>query len=371
LFLFELPEISSMIMMMNFDVLSQGFIGLFLVVLVAKAAHNTSVIESKNPTISKRLRLPFLRFTSISVFICWLAFLYRIWTAPLEGIDSDLSRALLFIVVILVCASSVAYAQLLRNHSRSPDFEKNALIQEQLLLQSVSQTQRNLSLQRKVKDARRLNLKSQMNPHFLFNVLTGIQHLLMRNESEKASLVFSKFRRLLLLGFLSPDQVIGPLQQEIDQIEQYLELEDIRLEKKIKVQFEILADVHPKITPFPLFILQPLVENAIWHGLSSTTIAKPEIIIRIAWIDEGLEIKVQDNGIGMKKTTEVNSKEAHRSRGTAIVRERLSLLHHPGTVKIQETPHEHPFSSGITAHIRLPLWALEPAWSDYEQSRAS
>ncbi|MBV42977.1 MAG: hypothetical protein CL834_08080 [Crocinitomicaceae bacterium] len=360
-----------MMKMMDFDALGQAIIGLLLIFFIAKATHNTRIIESKNPAVSRRFRLPFLKFSCISLFICWCAFIYQTCFASIDRITAGLSYALLSITVILVCASAFFYAQLLRNHVRSPDFVKNSIIQEQLLLQSVSQTQRNLALQRKVKDARRLNLKSQMNPHFLFNILTGIQHLLMRNEGEKASLIFSKFRRLLLLGFLSPDQVIGPLQQEIDQIRQYLELEDIRLEKKIKVDFEILAGVNPKTTPFPLFIMQPLVENAIWHGLSSHTVANPEIIIRIAWIDEELEIKVQDNGIGMKKPTSVNRKEAHRSRGTAIVRERLSLLHHPGTLQTEETPEGHPFSSGVTAQIRLPLWALEPEWSDYEQSRAS
>lgn len=354
----------------EFDAHGQAFIGLLLVLLIAAAARNTRSIESKFPAISNRLRLPFLRFTCVSILICSLGLTYYIWIAPVKALNADVNRLFIYAIACLVGISAFSYARLLRYHSRSPDFTKKALIQEQLLLQSVSQTQRNLSLQRKVKDAKRLNLKSQMNPHFLFNVLTGIQHLLMRNESEKASLVFNKFRRLLLLGFLSPDQVIGPLQQEMDQINQYMELEAIRLEKEIQVNFDISSSVHPKITPFPLFILQPLVENAIWHGLSSPTIEHPKIVIRITWVDEGLAIKVQDNGIGMKKTASADHKGAHRSRGTAIVRERLSLLHHPGTLHVEETPEGHPFNSGITARIQLPLWALEPAWSESELSKA-
>lgn len=273
-------------------------------------------------------------------------------------------------VLLVMCKLSVTLRSL-----ESLTYEtKNALIQEQLLLQSVSQTQRVLSLQEKVHDAQRLSLKSQMNPHFLFNILTGIQHLLMKQESEKASLVFNKFRKLLMLGFMSHDRVIGTIQNEIDHVNQYLDLENDRISKTLSIDWRVGVEVNKETTPCPLFILQPLVENAIWHGLADETIEKPQITIVVQWQDEDLEILVHDNGRGLseKVSSRAESTHAkHASRGTQIVRERLQLLRHPGTFEIIENYPKHPFSSGITSKLHLPLWALEPPVLETEKRKAS
>lgn len=357
-------------MTLHLDAFGEILLSLALILFVAKATHNTRTIETRNPALFSRYRLPILRFSLAVLIIHWCFLVVHTLAIPIDAFDAVNSSVGPLVLASLVIVCGINYAGLLRQYNNSPSVPKNALIQEQLLLQNVSQTQRNLSLQRKVKDARRLNLKSQMNPHFLFNVLTGIQHLLMRNESEKASLVFSKFRKLLLMGFLSHDQVIGSLRQEMEHIDHYLGLEDTRLEKKIAVRWKIESDVHPDHTPFPLFILQPLVENAIWHGLSSQTVLNPELHIKVAWLDEGLEIHVQDNGIGIQNSSNKSGSTRHRSRGTAIVHERLSLLHHPGTFKMMERPPSHPFESGVTALIRLPLWRLEPKWNELEKRKA-
>lgn len=356
---------------MHFDSIGPLILALVIALFLGLAQRNLKVLSLKNSGLNIRPVLLFTRFVFVSTSVAAILELLDIvfWSGG-SSINSFSSQTLI-IIGALTIISTILYARVLQRHTRSPEGAKNALIQEQLLLQSVSQTQRNLSLQRNVKDARRLNLKSQMNPHFLFNVLTGIQNLLMRNDSEKASLVFSKFRKLLLMGFLSHDQLIGSLQQEINHIKQYLELEDIRLEKKIEVQWEIHSNVEPLITPFPLFILQPLIENAIWHGLSSESIVAPKIIIRIEWASDDLEIFIQDNGIGFQEEIREKRKKKHPSRGSAIVRERLSLLHHSGILKIHETSVSHPFNTGITACIQLPLWSLEPSWSVHEEKRAS
>ena len=360
-----------MLMEMNLDAWGEIIVWVALAVFMTKALHSTKLIERENPELQMRFRSILLRCTIAAIALYLTAFIVDTWFVQLAMLAALQTLYGTSLIGAMIVASAIAYAHLLRHHGKSPDLAKNALIQEQLLLQSVSQTQRNLSLQRKVKDARRLNLKSQMNPHFLFNILTGIQHLLMRNESEKASLVFSKFRKLLLTGFLSQDQIIGSLKQEMDQIDQYLELEDIRLERKVQMKWVVHSEVDPKSTPFPLFILQPLVENAIWHGLSSVTVDKPEITIKIAWVDESLVIKIQDNGIGLDVEAQTKRKGRHSSRGTAIVRERLSLIHHPGTLQITGADKDHPFKSGVTACIKLPLWTLEPAWREQEQKKAS
>jgi sensor histidine kinase YesM len=272
--------------------------------------------------------------------------------------------------VALMGINGATYGYRLRQLTAIPKQTKNTLIQEQLLLQSVSQSQQNLTLKEKVVETKRKHLKSQMNPHFLFNVLTGVQHLLQNAESERASRVFHRFRRLLMLGFMSHEHILGPLSQEIEHVNQYVDLERIRLDRPITFVWNIHKDVLPELTPCPLFILQPLVENAIWHGLADQAIANPEVQIQIRWINEDLEINVCDNGSGLSKASDPH-RQKHRSRGTAIVRERLTLLRHRGTLKIQEGLEEHPFPRGVTARLSFPLWVLEPAWNQREQRQAS
>jgi len=246
---------------------------------------------------------------------------------------------------------------------------REQLIQKQLLMQSVSQAQQNVLLKEQVRETKRRHLKSQMNPHFIFNVLTGIQNLLQEGDSRKAGTVFSRFRRLLMLGFMSQDRVLGPLAQEMDHVDQYLELERMRLSESIQFQWNIAPDVVPSVIPCPLFILQPLVENAIWHGLSGKGVAQPSLAINVQWHNQDLVVAVCDNGTGIRPKADPQSN--HKSRGTAIVKERLALLRHRGQLEILDCPEGHPFERGVMARMTLPLWALEPTWHANEERKAS
>ena len=275
----------------------------------------------------------------------------------------------IFMCLALAAVNGLAYGYRLNRLSGIPQKTRNRLIEEQLLVQNLSQSQQNLALKEKVIESKRKHLKSQMNPHFIFNVLTGIQHLLQKAESERAGQVFSQFRKLLMLGFMSQEKILGPLSQEIEHVEQYIELERIRLSKPFAFNWDIQSDVVTDFTPCPLFILQPLVENAIWHGLSKESVEEPELRLKVYWDNEDLIISVHDNGPGLRDKDE--SAQKHVSRGTSIIRERLALLRHRGKLTISECPKDHPFPTGVASKLRLPLWALEPAWHHIEEKKAS
>ena len=246
---------------------------------------------------------------------------------------------------------------------------KNAIIQEQLLIHSVAQVKKNIELKEQVRHAKRNNLRSQMNPHFLFNVLTGIQNLLLSEQGEKASHVFGRFRKLLLQGFMHNNHAFGSLEQELEHVEQYINLESIRISKPIGWSTHIDACVLPKSTPCPKFLIQPLVENAIWHGLSGLSEQDPQIQIHVFWKDEALIIQVHDNGKGVQaegQTVVSEKSNVHQSRGTAIIRERLGLLRHPGKFILKSPSQLDPFHEGVIAEITLPLWALEPPAKVFE-----
>ena len=271
--------------------------------------------------------------------------------------------------IAIASINGIWYGISLRSLLGHSENTRDQLIQKQLLMQSVSQAQQNVLLKEQVRETKRRHLKSQMNPHFIFNVLTGIQNLLQEGDNRKAGTVFSRFRRLLMLGFMSQDRVLGPLAQEMDHVDQYLELEKTRLSKSIQFQWNIAPDVVPSVIPCPLFILQPLVENAIWHGLSVTGVAQPSLAINIHWHNQDLIIAVCDNGTGIRPKADPQS--SHKSHGTAIVKERLSLLRHQGQLEILDCPEGHLFEQGVMARMTLPLWALEPPWHSNEERKAS
>ncbi|MDA1336739.1 MAG: histidine kinase [Bacteroidetes bacterium] len=298
---------------------------------------------------------------------CLLTFVFS-GMSDLISLTKSQTDWVLFSILILTSFNGIIYGLRIRGLMTIPLQTKNRLIQEQLLLQNVSQSQQNITLKEKVIETKKRNLRSQMNPHFLFNVLTGVQNLLQNDENEKAGVVFGRFKRILMLGFMAQDQILGSLDQEMEHLEQYLELERARISKPIQLTWKISDYVDALLVPCPLFILQPLVENAIWHGFASESVQEAAIVIQIDWQEEDLCIRVSDNGMGISKPS--LSSQKHKSRGTEIIKERLGLLRHRGTLSIQDTPDYHPFKTGVTATIRLPLWSLEPNWEHPGQKKA-
>jgi len=280
---------------------------------------------------------------------------------PMASPWVELTRSAMWWSILIGHASILLYVRflLVAGVPGQTKAAQNAVIQEQLLIQSVAQVKKNISLRDRVRQAKRNNLRSQMNPHFLFNVLTGIQHLLFTEQGDKASDVFRRFRKLLMQGFITTDKNIISIQQELDHVGQYIDLESIRLTKPIVWKSVVDSTVSLPHTPCPKFLLQPLVENAIWHGLSGLSAENPEIELRIFWDDEALVLQVHDNGKGLTKKALIK-KEDHQSRGTAIIKERLELLRHPGKLELRNPTDQDPYSRGTVAQIRLPLWALEP-----------
>ena len=227
--------------------------------------------------------------------------------------------------------------------------------EEQLLERSLSQLQRNEDLFERQRDLRSRNLRAQMNPHFLFNVLTGIQHLLMENRVEQAGTVFRKFREHLVHGLREHERMSGNLAEELDHVRAYLELEELRLHAPFSWSVTLGPDVDAATTPCPLFVLQPLVENALWHGISGLDDRRGELAIAVRWLGEDLLMSVHDNGKGLQPA------KRGKSRGTSMLRERLALLESSASLTLGPPTADSPFSQGATAVVRLPHWKHRPA----------
>lgn len=163
----------------------------------------------------------------------------------------------------------------------------------------------------------------QMNPHFIFNSLNSINHYMDNNEKEKATLFTTRFARLMRLTLENSRQKETTLANDIYLLEQYLELERLRLNDAFSYKIKIEENIDPELTFVPPMLLQPFVENSIWHGIS----AKPSggsIFIEVKKEGDTLRYIVEDNGGGRKlKTPEM---EKRTSMGIKITESRISMI---------------------------------------------
>jgi signal transduction histidine kinase len=169
-------------------------------------------------------------------------------------------------------------------------------------------------------------LHAQMNPHFIFNCLNSIKEMILLNEKQSASRYLSKFAHLIRTNLEHSTRTFITIKESIDQLQQYLDLEKIRLHQfdyQIQIEDELDTD---NIQMAPM-LLQPLVENAIWHGLHPKH-GEKKLTIRFFTSGHNLICEVEDNGIGIvqSRRNKMELRPNHQSFGISNVRERLNIL---------------------------------------------
>lgn len=177
----------------------------------------------------------------------------------------------------------------------------------------------------KLKETEMAALRSQMNPHFLFNSLSALKHLIMSGQTEESIYYLDDFSGLLRGILQNSKQEKISVEQELEILELYLSLEKNRLGTGF--EYSIQVDNREILSQFqiPPLILQPFVENAIWHGLKPSLKATKKLLL-IFDTSDSLEIVIEDNGIGRKESAK--NKKMHNSMGTNIVQDRLTLYNH-------------------------------------------
>ncbi len=170
------------------------------------------------------------------------------------------------------------------------------------------------------------SLQSQMNPHFIFNSLNAIKLYIIDNEKENAVYYLNKFSKLIRKILASAREKENTLAEEIETLKLYLEIENIRFHNEIESSFFIDKKLNLNTLKIPTLILQPFIENSIWHGLSSKKGSKKINILFEKEANSFLKITIDDNGVGRKKSSEIKNNKIHRkeSIGIKLTEERLS-----------------------------------------------
>ena len=201
-------------------------------------------------------------------------------------------------------------------------------------------------------------LSQQMNPHFIFNTLNSIQYYILQNDNLSSNKYLTKFARLMRLTLDNSQHNTIPVKDEIAALNLYLELESLRFEGK----FEYNINVDSEIEDFqiPTLLIQPFVENAIWHGLMHKD-GKGQIDVNLKIVNNQVFCTIEDNGIGRKKAKEIkeNKSKTHKSLGSKITENRLKLINSlfGAQMKIQylDLYDEHGNAIGTKVEIVIPV----------------
>lgn len=186
---------------------------------------------------------------------------------------------------------------------------------------------RRAELRNKVTASQLTALKSQMNPHFLFNTLNSLQDLILKHDIKNSNYYLNKFSVLMreILDVSGKDEI--PLAREIKLLDTYLELEKLRFGDEFRFTIKVDEEIDVEHLQLPPMIIQPFIENALKHGLLHKKGDK-RLDIEFSLTDEILVCEILDNGVGRKRSEEIKSRNArtHQSFATEATDKRMDLL---------------------------------------------
>lgn len=217
-----------------------------------------------------------------------------------------------------------------------------------------------LNLKNQVSDMRMIALKAQMNPHFIFNCINTTQNFVINSNKEAAYDYLTQFAHLLRLVLENSNKKLVPLEDELTQIKLYIELEMIRFDGKFNYQLEVDDALKNGVYEIPGMMIQPLIENAILHGMNHRSDDKGFLNINIKKQTDSLLIEIHDNGVGRLRSAEIKAKKIvhFQSVATPNINERIKILQSLSAQKIKiETIdlEEGNNASGTLVKLWLPL----------------
>mgnify|MGYP000049285431 CR=1 FL=1 len=230
-----------------------------------------------------------------------------------------------------------AYAEQLRENQRlieEANLELNRKVEERTqevlkqaeALEKAKADQLKSEYERKVLESDLNTLRLQMNPHFIFNSLNSIRYYILKQESPKAAEFIADFARLLRMVLHHSKQKQIRLSEEIEALDLYLAFERERLSQQFDYHIEVEEAVSARHLAIQPLMIQPFVENAVWHGLSQLKGRKGQLKVHIAPAgEEQIAITVEDNGIG-REAARTLAKRERKSYGLDITKQRMEAL---------------------------------------------
>ncbi|TRX34126.1 regulator of cell autolysis [Flavobacterium sp. ZT3R18] len=183
------------------------------------------------------------------------------------------------------------------------------------------------SIKTKNKEIALQSLRREMNPHFIFNSLNSVNQFISENKEREANKYLTSYSNLMRNTMENSNKDFITLDNELEQLKKYLELEHLRFQDKFDFKISVDPELDPERTMVPNMIIQPHLENAIWHGLRYLD-DKGLLQLQVQLTNGKVVIRIEDNGIGLTKSRELKTtnQKAHQSRGMSNTKERIGLL---------------------------------------------
>jgi tetratricopeptide (TPR) repeat protein len=171
------------------------------------------------------------------------------------------------------------------------------------------------------------SLRSQMNPHFIFNALNSVNQFVAKNDERTTNKFLSEFSRLMRLVMENSQEDFIPLHKEQEIISLYLKLEHYRFRDKFDYTITIDENVNAETVEIPPMLIQPYIENAVWHGLRYKD-TKGHLHLAMRKIADGLQVEITDDGIGRKKSAQLKTENQKKQNSTGLknIEQRLSII---------------------------------------------
>ncbi|HZV69017.1 MAG TPA: histidine kinase [Saprospiraceae bacterium] len=211
--------------------------------------------------------------------------------------------------------------------------------------------------ERRIAEVEMHALRAQMNPHFMFNSLNSINNFILKNDPDNASGYLTKFSRLMRLILDNSRSEWVLLENELKALELYIQLEVVRFDHVFDYDINVSPEIDVTTTSIPPMIIQPYVENAIWHGLLHRNKPGGKLWIRFTKERQGLIITIEDNGVGRQEAQRLKSKSAtkHKSHGMKITAERIEIVNRIYNVNAHVQIDDVPGVNGHAGGTRVSL----------------
>jgi tetratricopeptide (TPR) repeat protein len=244
--------------------------------------------------------------------------------------EALMKKILIACLIVFILAGIIIFRNIILKRRNEKLRLENELKEQQL-----ASERKQAELQKQTSELEMQALRAQMNPHFIFNCLNSINRFILKNETEAASDYLTKFSRLIRMVLNNSKHKYIPLNEELDCLELYIQLEQLRFKNSFGYKIKCAADIDAEELLVPPMLLQPFIENAIWHGLmhlphrqAGKECNQGHLEIFVQQKDEIIEYTITDNGIGRKAAFELSSKSTakYKSLGLQITTERIALL---------------------------------------------
>ena len=234
-------------------------------------------------------------------------------------------------------------------------------LKNQKALASKNEEIQEVNFKRQLTELEMKALQAQINPHFIFNCMNSINQMILDGDNKNASKYLTKFGKLIRMVLENAESTEVSLKDELTLLEAYIQLEALRFNGEIQHKIEIIGAIDLENTYLPSMVLQPFVENAIWHGLMHRKdTGNGKIGISIEQEGEQLVCTIEDNGVGRQKAFELQQRSVYKSKslGLKITEERLKLLSkelHRQLIQITDLKNQAGEALGTRVTVNIPI----------------